>query len=173
MNDNEMKDLKARGDHSVKMRVHFIEQEDKQIRDIITFAIALMSILGVMAGLGFTAFQYVLTPALFFLGEFLILGSIFYIGFKVKRLLVSWASQTSKVINDFAEDSRKIKEAIINGKHEEMKKMSREFRDLVNDTTPGKPLNRAVSIDQILDITFYFALAGIFCIFMSFIVSFC
>jgi hypothetical protein len=167
MDENDL--LKTRGEHSVTMRRFLIEQEGKQIKELITFAIALMSIFGIMAGLGFTAFQYIKVAPLFFIGEFLVIGSIFYLGFRIKNLLVSWATETSNQIFDYANDAAKIKEAVLKQDAEAKKKLASEFEEAVKDTSTGPRTIRAQAVDAILQKTFWIALIGIVCVLISFI----
>jgi len=160
--------LVARGQHSVAMRRFLIEQEGRQTRELITFAVALMSILGIMAGFGFTAFQYIKISALFFIGEFVVIGSIFYVGFRIKDLLVDWATQTSNQIFDYATDAAKTKESILNGDEESKEQLAREFENAVKDTSPAPRIIHAQTINSILIKTFSAGLIGIVCILISF-----
>lgn len=168
MDKNILETLRARGNHSVEMRQALIAQEDKQIRDIIVFATALMSILGVVAGFGFTALQFVQTPFIFFLGETLMLGSIFYLGFKLKGILVDWTIPTTNLIHDFADDSAKIKKAFLEKNDEEMERLANEFQAAVQDTSTPARVFRGKTVDQILTHSFLVALLGISLVLISF-----
>lgn len=150
------------------MRQVLIEQEDKQIRDMVVFATALMSILGVVAGFGFTALQFVKTPFLFFFGEALMLGSIFYLGFRLKKALVDWTIPTTNLIYDYADDSAKLKKAILEKNEGEIKRLAEEFDASVQDTSTLQRVFRGKAVDEILTHSFVVALVGISFVLISF-----
>jgi hypothetical protein len=161
--------LRAQGQFTVKMRQILIEQEDKQIKELINFALALMSIFGLIAGFGFTAFSYIKLYFLFFFGEVIIIGSVFYLGLSVKKLLVGWATDTSNRIYNIAEDAAKIKKAILEKDEDKIKEITGQFEHDVKDTSPQTRIIRANIVDVILRRTFWAGLVGIVFILFSFI----
>lgn len=163
-----LKQLKDKGQFTISVRQHLISQENGQIKELINFAIALMSVFGVMAGLGFTAFQYINLKSIFFVGEFMVIGSLFYLGFKIKDFLADSAISTSNDIYKYEDEAREIKAAIIEKDEVKMKKMAAEFMESVSSTSPNPRVVRAVIIRDILQNSFIFALFGIILILLSF-----
>ena len=153
----------------ISMREKLIEREEKEIERIISFSNTLIGILGVIAGFGFTAFQYVQTLTFFLVGESLIVGTIFYLGFKIKYQLVGTATVTSNEIYDYQDDAAKIKKAMLANDYQLMIKMGDEFVDWVNNTDLKPRSVRAKVIDKILNVTFFITFVGLLLILLSFI----
>lgn len=164
-----MENLKARGQFTVQMRQVLIGQEDKQVKELINFSLALMSIFGLIAGFGFTAFQYIRSEALFFLGEIIIISAVFYLGLTVKHLLVGWAVGTSNQIYDLEAESAEIKTAWNNKDEEKMRSMGQEFVDQAASPTTSPRVIRAKIINIYLNRSIWAALIGVVFILLSFI----
>ncbi len=172
LDKEQIENLKGRVQLSISMREKLLEREDLEVERITSFANTLMGSLGIIAGFGFTAFQYIQILDCFLLGETLIIGAIFYLGFKVKYHLVGTATATSNLIYDYQDDAAKIKKAILENDHDTMIKCGKEFIDSVNNVDIKVRVIRAKAINTILNITFVLASLGLVLILSSFIFCF-
>src|ERR1700733_13092782 len=169
MESEDVENLKARGEFTVQMRQILIGQEDKQVKELINFSLALMSIFGLIAGFGFTAFQYIKFQSLFFLGEIVIIGAVFYLGLTVKHLLVGWAVGTSNEVYNYEAEAAEIKTAWNSKDTDKMKKMGKEFVDQAASPTTSPRVIRANIIDIHLNRSIWAALIGVVFILISFV----
>lgn len=168
MEKESQKNILDRFKFTLLAREKLIEREDTEIERIISFANTLMGTIGIIAGFGFTAFDYIQTLNFFLFGEFLMVISIFYLGFKVKYHLVNTAISTSNSIYDFQDDAAKIKEIILNNDEESMNKKNKEFSDSINNSEIKPRIIRATPINSILNTTFFLSIIGLLFILISF-----
>lgn len=169
MDEDLKKKINDRVQHSITMRMKLAEREESEVHRIISLANTLLGTLGVVAGFGFTAFSYIKNTPIFFLGESLMLGSIFYLAFMIKRQLVDTAIATSNLSYDFQDDTANIKKALLGNNVQELKKFGNDFDDSVKDFSIKPRVIRAKYADKIFNETFVVALLGIFCILISFL----
>ncbi len=172
MNEEQIKNLTNRAQFSIAIREKLAERENSEVQQVISLANTLMGILGLIAGFGFTAFQFIENLELFLFGELLMIGSILYLAFSLKHSLVNSTISTSNLIYDYQDDAAKIKKAILEKEEEAMKKYADEFVGLVNDTEIKPRIIRVKFIDSILNYVFIAAFVGLALILVSFI-NFC
>ena len=171
MTKEEFDTLKVKGQFTVTMRERLIEQEKEERQAIFTFIFTLSSILVIIAGFGFTAFQFIKIKPAFFLGEFLVMGALFYLGYKTKQWLVNSASETSNKIYDLEVEASEIKEVMLKNDEVKAKEIGKVFLDKVSDTKANPRIIPAKIIDAPLTNAFWVAMVGIIFILLSFVIS--
>lgn len=166
--ENNIKNLAKYGKFTVEVREKLLENYWKEIPHFYQHSQVLMSILGLIAGFGFTAYQYIKSPFMFFLGETFVVGSVFYLLYNLKLHIAGQPISTEKIINDYQEKARKIKESILLKNEKDIELLSKEFDDNVNDTSVFIPIENAKNLNISLENSFWFSIVGIILIFLSF-----
>ena len=170
MNSNNLEKIKEYLGLILDLRKIFLERYREEIRDLTQYATALMSVLGLIAGFGFTAFKYIFCLKLFLLGEVLVIFSIIYLILKTKDILANQPIDTENQINNSVSKAREIKKALIDNNESEIIKLGNEFNDSVFDISSNVPeMRTAKDISGDLSVAIWVALSGIILILSSFI----
>ena len=168
-NDEGFKNVMDRISFSISMREKLIDDERERIKTLVTFGINLMGIYGVIAGFGFSAFQHINYHVLFFTGEVLTIGSIFYLGIKIKTVLVKELERISQDVCGFEQDTASVKAALIKKDGNEIFKLGKEFGESISNTKTNPIIERFKPLDQMITVAFWVAAVGILFILISFL----
>ena len=141
----------------------------KEIPLLFQYTQALMSILGLIAGFGFTGFQYIKSPIIFFLGEIMVIGSVLYLVYTLKIYIAGQPISTENLINGYQEKTRQIKKALQEKNIDKINEFSKEFRKNINDISEGPKVQTARILNNNIEVAFLFSVLSIFSIFLSFI----
>ena len=140
---------------TIDLRNRLYDKVREELKELTSYVTSLMSIFGIVAGFGFTAFQYIKSPHLFFIGLILVIISILYLVFQTKRYLVGSPIDTEKHINDLAKKANEIKRAMKEGDELEIKRLALELKDRYDDESPSPKLMQAEYISKHLSVALY------------------
>ncbi|MEI6810486.1 MAG: hypothetical protein WCK60_00360 [Candidatus Nomurabacteria bacterium] len=154
--------------YTIQIREKLTDNYLKEMNQIFQYIQSLMGTLGIIAGFGFTAFQFIESKCLFFIGEFLVVGSIVFLIYKLKIYVAGQPMNTEQQINNYSEEARKVKGAILNNDELELKNFVDGFSKKVNDVSIILPLKMAKIINESLEKAFLCSVFGIILIFLSF-----
>jgi hypothetical protein len=164
------KNIRDRVSFSISMRERLIEDERERIKTLVSFGINLMGIYGIIAGFGFSAFQFINFHFLFFVGEILTIGSIFYLGIKIKTLLVNELDRISEEVSGLELDTANVKAAIVEKDGDKVLKLAEEFNESISNTKPNPIIKKFKPLDDIITVAFWVGALGILTILISFFV---
>ena len=174
MGEKEFEDTKKYLGFELDTRNRLLLNYREEIRDFIQYVISFMSILGVFAGFGFTAYDYIPNKILFFVGEILVILSIVYLIFKTKNILAGQPSSTENWINGSMDKTNEIKKAILTQNEDEIKKLGEEFNGKILDFSSRPPkLETAGMLSRYINRAILPAIIGIIFILLSFIQPAC
>ncbi len=129
-----------------------------------------MGTLAIIAGFGFTAFQFINSLPLFFIGEFFVIFSILYLIHKTQGYIAGQPTSTERWINDSLNKVRDIKKALIEKNEEDIKILAREFQGDTSDISKEiPPLEASKYISKHLQNAFWIGVVGIGLVIASFI----
>ena len=157
---------------SIDLRREFLKKGQNEISEVIRFMISLMGTLGLIAGLGFTAYQYILNYLLFFIGEIVIVGTIIYLGYKTKTTLISYAVDTEGYVNYWVNKATEIRKAMIEKDLFKIENLEKELNESMTDTSTPPKFVGATVVQKYLDNALIYSSIGIFIILVSFIFCF-
>jgi hypothetical protein len=155
---------------TIQIREKLTDNYLKEMNQIFQYIQSLMGTLGIIAGFGFTAFQFIQSKTLFFIGEFLVVGSIMFLIYKLKIHIARQPINTEHQLNNYSEEARKVKEAVLNKDESELAKIMAEFNEKVNDVSVVLPLKMAKIINESLEKAFFCSIIGIILILLSFLI---
>ncbi|MEN9551969.1 MAG: hypothetical protein RI935_346 [Candidatus Parcubacteria bacterium] len=155
---------------TITIREKLGENYSKEMSQLFQYTQSLMGVLGLIAGFGFTAFQFIESYILFFVGELLVVGSVLYLVYKVKIYTAAQPIKTEEYLNKYHDKAREIKSAILSDDKDAISALSEEIKKEVNDTSEIPKLKIAKIISDSLKKSFWFSSVGIILIFASFVI---
>lgn len=153
---------------TINLRETLLQKVQNEINEVIRFIISLMGTLGIIAGFGFTAFQYIESPFLFFIGEVLVVGTILYLGFNTKNTLVELAIDTQDHVNHWVQKATEVRKALVDRNEPEINQLEKEFSENLDDSTLPKKYIGAEVVGRYLNLSMWFGAIGTFLIIASF-----
>ena len=169
---SELEKAIEKGQFMLSLRDNFLKNHREEYQISVQYIVSIMSVLGLIAGFGFTAFSSVLSLKLFFFGEMLVVGSILYLILNTKNRLIGQFYDTEKRVNQLIGEIRELKRAILDKNLEKLNRMNSEFSESVNDTSEIPKLAIAENIDHHLSLIIASSSVGIVFIFFSFWIYF-
>ena len=155
------------------LREQFLKNYREEFAQLVKYGETLMGTLAVIAGFGFTAFQFINSLILFFTGEILVVFSILYLIYNIRVYIAGQSIETETWLNNSVRKMRDIKKSIIEDSQTDLKRLADEFRDDVNDISKEVPLFVvSKNISNNLQNSFWIGTVGIGLIFTSFFVCF-
>jgi hypothetical protein len=171
MTPEEFKTTVEYGQFLTDLRRQFLANYREEFSQLIRYGETLMGTLAVIAGFGFTAFQFINSLTLFFAGEILVIFSILYLIYKTKTYIVGQPISTEKWINDSINKVRDIKKALLENNELKIKTLAAEFQNSASDTSTEMPeLQASKNIGNDLKNAFWLGSVGIVLIISSFII---
>lgn len=155
------------------IRKQFLENYREEFSQLIQYVQVLMGTLGVLAGFGFTAFQFIHSLILFFTGEALVVLSIFYLIYKTQIYITGQPISTENWLNKSVGKIKEIKTAILANNETDLKRLADEFAGDVNDVSQElPPFEASKIISSSIKSAFWIGIVGICLIFLSFLICF-
>jgi hypothetical protein len=153
----------------INQRKEFLKNYREEFLQLVKYGETLMSSLAIIAGFGFTAFQYINNQIIFFIGEGLVVFSILYLIYRTKSYVAGQPISTESWINNSIPKVAEIKSALIEGENNKIKELAEEFRrDIYDVSKEMPPLKASKEISSDLSKSFLLGTLGIILIFLSF-----
>jgi hypothetical protein len=127
----------------------------------------LISTFGIIAGFGFTAYEFVKNTNIFWIGEACIIFSIFYLLHKMKNDTLTEQESTENLINQYSEIKKELKNTILESDYSKMKELNNGYLEKINNVS-YQPLTGTKLFKKALNKSWYIALLGFILIFSSF-----
>jgi hypothetical protein len=173
MSDSDKQTVMEYGQFLTELRRQFLKNYREEFSQLIKYGETLMGTLAIIAGFGFTAFQFIKSLPLFFAGESLVVFSILYLIYKTKTYIAGQPISTEGWINGSINKVREIKKALLENNQADLKKLADEFKSDVSDFSKEyPPLQASTIISDNLNSSFWIGIIGIALIFTAFIICF-
>lgn len=132
----------------------------------------LISTFGIIAGFGFTAYEFVKNTNIFWFGEICIIISIFYLLYKIKENSLQEQESTENLTNQFLEIKSEFKNALLQSNYSKLEELNCSYLKEVNNTS-YQPLAGTKLLKEALTKSWYIAILGFILIFTSFNLASC
>lgn len=153
-----------------ELKSQFLKNYREEFAELIRYVQTLMGALAVIAGFGFTAYQFINNLTLFFIGETLVVFSILYLIYKTKIYISGQPTSTETWLNNSVSKMAEIKTALLEKNQDNLKRLAAEFTSDVNKVAKEMPAFEASkNVSENLNTAFWLGTAGIALIFTSFI----
>jgi hypothetical protein len=166
--DSDKQATVAYGKFLTEQRAAFLENYRKEFSRLLKYGETLMATLAIIAGFGFTAFEFIKDLVLFFGGETFVVFAILYLIYKTKSYLEGQILSTEQWINTNFSKTPAIKKALLENDQTNIEKFSKEFNDSLIDTSEAYPLQTSKDASKALNTAFICGIIGIGIIFISF-----
>lgn len=171
MSDSDKQTVVEYGQFLNSLREQFLKNYREEFSQLVKYGETLMGTLAVIAGFGFTAFQYVNSLVLFFTGEILVVFSILYLIHKIEDYIAGQPVSTEIWLNNSVSKMREIKKSILENEQTKLNKLASEFMGDVSDFSKDMPLfDASKNMSGYLKNAYWLGTLGISLVFLSFII---
>ena len=155
-------------DTLLKIREVLLSRHNDGMRNTFQFVASLLALLTILAGFGFTAYPYVQSYIIFFLGEISVIWAILYLIYKLRDNIVGDLVSTEVFLNQNLFKTHEIKNALLENKLEALERLSNEYDKNIMSAELPLEVNVAKDLKESIQNSLLFSGIGIILILVSF-----